>query len=124
MKSSLSQTLVVSRCFYTTLYNILQIQFWRFFFTPPFITFFTRHFTPVGKSLHEQRSHQSHLFPPLFQGPLLVEHWCQPIRPGTCLVPTLLGSFCTECPPSDMQHKHNKTKVSGQCSGHLEGGGV
>ena len=26
---------MVSRCFYTTLYNILWIQFWRIFFTPP-----------------------------------------------------------------------------------------
>ena len=31
-------------------------------FTPPFTKFSTRIFTPVGKSLHEHRSHRSHLF--------------------------------------------------------------
>ena len=36
------------------------------FFTPPFATFSTSFFTPVGKSLHEQCSHCSHLFAALF----------------------------------------------------------
>ena len=32
------------------------------FFTPPFITFSTRIFTPVGKSLHQQRLYRLYLF--------------------------------------------------------------
>ena len=52
MKQSQTKTLLVSSCCHKHLK----------FFSPPFITFSTRIFTPVGKSLHEQRSHRSHLF--------------------------------------------------------------
>ena len=55
MKQSQTKTLLVSSCCHKHLK----------FFSPSFITFSTRIFTPVGKSLHEQRSHRSYLFPPL-----------------------------------------------------------
>ena len=52
VKQSQTKTLLVSSCCHKHLKK----------FSPPFITFSTRIFTPVGKSLHEQRSHRSHLF--------------------------------------------------------------
>ena len=62
MKQSQTKTLLVSSCCHKHLK----------FFTPPFITFSTRIFTPVGKSLHEQRSHRSHLFAALLHAYLAV----------------------------------------------------
>ena len=81
-------------------------------FTPPFITFSTRIFTPVGKSLHEHWSHRSHLFASLSTVSTFLqefpEHIYRVLQGSPCQGQSRCAGWC----PSEIFYCHNEVHLS------------